>query len=205
MEETTRYRRNTVVLYESQYGRISRVLPDMKYEVYCCGSHRRVVHHSDLIVDGYKGRWRWQHHPDNEYDKPVIFDYMPTLRRLKQMRGRYEPVFQKLRKINTSLPTVDFNNANKLFHSIIDHERASHPRRRVFSHFNGKILRDHNVYRHYVRDNVIATMFRAGWKPNIIRGSDWVIRMYLDSRVATVEGNLEAAEREIVLCILETP
>jgi hypothetical protein len=103
-------KRNDVVMIAKPdlyrlYGRIVRIIDDKALWI-CCGLHIHLTPISMLEKVDYVGTWEWCHsdevvnyyHKDKDgyptswvprWSRPPHFQYMPTLRKLKQMASRY--------------------------------------------------------------------------------------------------------------------
>jgi hypothetical protein len=108
-------RRNDVVMIAKPdlyrlYGRVVRIIGDKALWI-CCGLHIHLTPISMLEKVDYVGTWEWANDSENgmvnyyykdqslpgwpdfsrppRWRRPVRFQYMPTLRKLKQMATRY--------------------------------------------------------------------------------------------------------------------
>lgn len=95
----TKLRRNDIVM-EAQvdmyrfYGRVWKRYDDDHVIVIDCGKYVRIFRDDQLErVTNYKGRYSWQRHPGNEYDRSVVWRPMSSLRKLKRMATQYQPYF----------------------------------------------------------------------------------------------------------------
>lgn len=76
------------------YGRVWKRYDEHHVIVIDCGRHVKIYHEDGLVLSDYKGYYKWQHHPGNDYGNPIRFQYMTGLRKLKKMAKHYNPTLE---------------------------------------------------------------------------------------------------------------
>lgn len=76
------------------YGRVWKRYDEQHVIVIDCGKYVRIYHEDQLVLSDYKGDYKWQHHPENDYGNPIRFQYMTGLRTLKKMAKQYNPTLE---------------------------------------------------------------------------------------------------------------
>jgi hypothetical protein len=80
------------------FGRINRILPNGLIEVVDCGRYYSLYEPHELEAHDYKGC--------HDFYKPERFNWMPSLRRLKQMAARYDKAVWKKHRPKGVLTTA---------------------------------------------------------------------------------------------------
>lgn len=112
MQITRKFRHNDIVVEKytrgfSFFGRVWKRYDDNHVVVIDCGKHVIIYHEDDLEwLPSYKGCYKWQHHPGNEYGNPIRFNFMPSLRRLKAMVKFYNPQLEPYHYNNLTKPVT---------------------------------------------------------------------------------------------------
>ena len=76
----------------SPYGRVNRFINDEYVEVVDCTRHVVVYHISEIKATNYNGRWEVTGPLREQYP---VFNRMPSMRKLKQMRAGYDKLIWK--------------------------------------------------------------------------------------------------------------
>ena len=75
------------------FGRVWRRLDENRVVIIDSGKKITVYHEEDIELSGYTGRWKWQHHPGNDYGNRPKWFKMTSLKRLKTLARDYNPHF----------------------------------------------------------------------------------------------------------------
>ena len=167
----TTLKRNNIVIpsWGGLYGRVLRVTREGLIVVV----HPESIMYyrkDEIKKTAYKGGYLLYH--------PVRFSYMPSLRKLKQQAYSYVPLVwsKPHHKILHKDETISYDMASDIFYHIYINGC-----RYGGNHFLGERLRDHNVRARYLLDDMLATQFKATYKPNSLRGRNWEILISIDN------------------------
>jgi predicted metal-dependent HD superfamily phosphohydrolase len=95
----TKLRRNDVVLVDSMYGRVISRIDDTHVRVIDCGKYDQVLADADLEASDYNGTWAWGVDFEGSLrNRFPVYNYMPTLRKIKQIASGYNDVWKKSKK-----------------------------------------------------------------------------------------------------------